>query len=138
MKVEFIVSGNPTAKGRPKFAVRGGFARAYTPKKTADNAKIISGEAMVAMAGRKPLEGALKCVLSFYMPIPKSTSKKDVAKMLSGAVYHTKKPDTSNLVKQTEDAMNGIVFHDDSQIVWLSATKHYSENPRTEIIVSEI
>jgi len=135
--VEFTVYGNPTAKGRPKFARRGNFVAAYTPKKTADNAKIISGEAMVAMLGRKPLECALKCVISFYMPIPKSTSKKDVAKMLSGEIRHIKKPDLDNLVKQTTDGMNGIVYIDDAQIIWLSASKHYSDNPRTEIIIGE-
>jgi len=95
--VEFTVIGNPCAKGRPRFSRRGAFISTYTPKKTADNAKIISGEAMIAMEGRKPLEGALKCVLSFYMPIPKSTSKKDVAKMLSGEIRFTKKPDIDNL-----------------------------------------
>ena len=136
--VEFTVIGNPCAKGRPKFARRGNFVAAYTPKKTADNAKIISGEAMVAMAGRKPLEGALKCNLMFFMPIPKSASKKDVAKMLSGEIKFTKKPDIDNLVKQNCDSMNGIVYLDDSQIVWLFASKHYSDNPRTEIIIEEV
>jgi len=137
-KIEFVVQGVPIAKSRPKFAVRGGFARAYTPKKTADNAKIISGEAMVAMVGRKPLEGALKCVLSFYMPIPKSTSKKDVAKMLSGEIKHVRKIDLDNAEKQVLDAMNEIVYLDDAQIVSLSATKCYSDNPRTEIIIEEV
>src|SRR3990170_1426213 len=131
--VEFTVIGNPIAKGRPRFSRRGAFVSTYSPKKTADNAKIISGEAMVAMAGRKPLEGALKCVLSFYMPIPKSTSKKDVAKMLSGEIRFTKKPDIDNLGKQAMDGMNGIVYLDDAQIMWFESVKHYSDNPRTEI-----
>ena len=136
--VEFTVYGNPTAKGRPKFARRGNFVAAYTPKKTSDNAKIISGEAMVAMAGRKPLEGALGCVLSFYMPIPKSTSKKDAAKMLSGEIHHIKKPDLDNAEKQVLDAMNGIVYLDDAQITWIASSKRYSDNPRTEILIEEV
>jgi len=135
--VEFTVIGNPCAKGRPRFSRRGAFISTYTPKKTADNAKIISGEAMIAMEGRKPLEGALKCVLSFYMPIPKSTSKKDVAKMLSGEIRFTKKPDIDNLGKQAMDGMNGIVYLDDAQIMWFESVKHYSDNPRTEIFVGE-
>src|SRR4030066_312041 len=108
--VEFTVIGNPCAKGRPRFSRRGAFVSTYSPKKTVDNAKIISGEAMVAMAGRKPLEGALKCVLSFYMPIPKSTSKKDVAKMIFNEIKHIRKIDLDNAEKQVLDAMNGIVY----------------------------
>ena len=34
--IQFTVPGQPVAKGRPKFTMQGGFARAYTPKKTAD------------------------------------------------------------------------------------------------------
>jgi Holliday junction resolvase RusA-like endonuclease len=39
----------------------------------------------------------------------------------------TGKPDTSNLVKAIEDALNGIAYYDDSQIVKLFAAK---VNPR--------
>ena len=136
--VEFTVIGNPCAKGRPRFSRRGAFVSTYSPKKTVDNAKIISGEAMVAMAGRKPLECALRCVLTFYMPIPKSTSKKDVAKMLSGEIRCKKKPDLDNLIKQWGDSMNEIVYLDDAQIIWITASKRYSDNPRTEIIIEEV
>ncbi len=136
--IQFVIEGVPCAKGRPKFAVRGGFARAYTPKKTADNAKTIAGEAIVSMVGRKPLEGALNCVFEYFMPIPKSTSKKDREKILSNELRHIKKPDVDNLVKQTCDALNGICWIDDSQIVDLTAIKQYSDFPRTHIIITEV
>ena len=135
--IQFVIEGVPCAKGRPKFAVLGGFARAYTPKKTYDSEKNIAGEAMVSMAGRQPLEGALNCSIAFFMPIPKSVSKKDKTRMLSGEIQHTKKPDLDNLVKLVCDSLNGIAYDDDSQIIRLVCSKQYSDYPRTEITIME-
>lgn len=85
--IEFFIPGIPTAKGRPKLSTRGGFARAYTPKKTRDY------EDMVAIFGRKafqkPLEGPLCVELVFTLPIPSSTPKKTP---LDG-LPHIKRPD---------------------------------------------
>ena len=35
-KLRFVVPGEAVGKGRPKFTMQGGFAKAYTPKKTSD------------------------------------------------------------------------------------------------------
>lgn len=75
---------------------------------------------------------SLRCI--FYMPIPKSTSKKKRLAM----VYHTNKPDIDNLCKFLMDCFNGIVWADDAQVAELAAGKLYSEDPRTEIIVREV
>jgi hypothetical protein len=48
---------------------------------------------------------------------------------------HDVKPDLSNLIKFYEDCANGILFHDDKQIVELKSKKKYSLNPRTVITV---
>lgn len=52
--------------------------------------------------------------------------------------YHTIKPDVSNLVKFYEDVMNGIVFHDDSQIIEVVAEKQYAAQDGTKIQIRTI
>lgn len=85
-----------------------------------------------------PLLGAIDLRIRFYMYIPKSTSKKDLTAMSVGGIQHTKKPDVSNLIKFYEDAMSGIVYVDDKQVVRVCAEKIYDNIPRVEIHIIEL
>lgn len=125
--VKFFIPGLPVAKQRPKFAVRGGFARAYTPAKTRDYENLVKSIAQKSIL--RPLEGPLCVDLVFYMPIPKSTPK---GKCLENTP-HTKRPDADNLGKLVLDALNGVAWLDDSQVFEIHIKKLYSENPRTEV-----
>jgi Holliday junction resolvase RusA-like endonuclease len=71
--------------------------------------------------------------MTFRMPIPKSTSKPLRAQMLTGMIYHMKKPDIDNLTKFILDVMNDLVFVDDAQISTLYVRKVYSSCPSTLI-----
>lgn len=75
--------------------------------------------------------------MTFYMPIVKSTTKAQRS-LLSAGLYHNKKPDLTNLAKFYEDCANGLLYHDDSQIVVLTCKKIYSENPRTVITIEAL
>ena len=49
---------------------------------------------------------------------------------------HVKKPDRSNLLKGLEDALTGVLWHDDSQIYAGSSEKRYTvDKPRIEITI---
>lgn len=135
--ITITIPGVPVAKGRPK-AVRMGKKgiRMYTPTKTASYEATCRTFAMVAMAGRAPLRGPLLVTFFLYMPIPSSLSMKKQVEL--NGKPHVKKPDASNIVKAVEDALNGIVWHDDSQIAHLSAQKVYSLEPRVVVRVSEV
>lgn len=128
--IEILIPGTPIPKGRPRFARRGNFVATYTPEKTRSYEKIVAIEGMTAMKGQKPLEGALRVEIEAYMPIPKATSKKIWALIEKGEYPHIKKPDLDNLIKGGCDALNGICWLDDSQIVHLTVSKHYSHTPR--------
>ena len=72
-----------------------------------------------------------------YIPIPKSTPWRTRAKMITGEIRPTVKPDWDNLGKLVSDALNGIAYDDDKCIVDGCVRKYYSEDPRTEITIQE-
>jgi Holliday junction resolvase RusA-like endonuclease len=51
-------------------------------------------------------------------------------------VLKTSRPDVENSVKGCMDALQGIVYRDDAQIVHLIARKCYGERPLLEITVT--
>ena len=132
--IEFEVMGEPVGKGRPRFSMVNGHAVAFTPAKTAsfENLVKISYQQkhynFIYEAG-VPL---IACIDAFF-PVPKSVSKKARERMLSGTVRPTKKPDADNIIKSVLDALNGIAYHDDSQIVGVVLQKFYAEIPHTKI-----
>ena len=131
----------PRAQKRDRIAAIGGHARSYKDSEQAQYEGKI--RALLAQnAPEKPLEGAVNITIVCYLPIPASWSKKKRAAALQpiprASIRPTTKPDCSNLVKNVEDVMNGIVYQDDRQIVGLFVTKWYSDAPRWEIEVSTI
>jgi Holliday junction resolvase RusA-like endonuclease len=89
------------------------------------------------MEGRGQLQGPLYVKVAAFMPIPKSLSKSKTAAAINGALHPQTKPDVDNFAKVI-DALNGIAWHDDSQVVHLVVSKHYSDRPRLELFAEEI
>jgi len=48
-----------------------------------------------------------------------------------------KKPDADNIIKIIADALNGLAYKDDCQIVRLEFEKFYALTPRVEIWIRE-
>jgi Holliday junction resolvase RusA-like endonuclease len=86
----------------------------------------------------KPLTGPLRLVIRFYRAKGIPSTKKGREAALAGQIRPIKKPDNSNLLKMAEDALNGIYFIDDAQIVSHSIEKFFSDTPRTEVEISEV
>ena len=57
--------------------------------------------------------------------------------MLDGLIRPTKKPDWDNIGKVVCDALNGIAYRDDAQIVDSMVRKFYGEVPRVVVIIRE-
>ena len=133
--IRIVVDGSPVGKGRPRFIRATG--RAYTPTKTVNYEAIVASAGMSAMIGRPPLDGPLRIVVTAFMPIPKSWSKKRVAAALEGSA-RPGKPDWDNTSKLVGDALNGIVWRDDSQIAEARISKLYDPDPRLEIEVEPL
>lgn len=132
----FTVPGEPCAKGRPRFSRQGQFVRTYTPAKTANYENLVVLE--YQNAGGKMLDGMIAMTIKAFYPIPKSTSKKQRSRMVNGIIRPTKKPDTDNILKIVADALNGIAYKDDSQIVTSHIEKWYSDEPHIDVNIEEV
>ena len=119
----------PVAQGRPRFARRGKFVNTYDPKKSKDYKKLVAFEVRRFMQeGKVPVfSGAISLRLSFYFPRIKGKY----------GIYKETRPDCSNLAKGVEDALNGILWEDDSRIVVLSMEKRYTDEKemRTGVLI---
>jgi Holliday junction resolvase RusA-like endonuclease len=138
-EIEFTVYGNPVAKARSRTVRKpNGFTHSYTPKKTVDYEALVAKHAVESMRGIEKLKGALYAEFLIFMPIPNSWTLRKKALAKSFDILPTSKPDTSNIVKSLEDAMNNIVYQDDSQIVDYYAQKRYAEVPKVVIKIREV
>jgi len=135
MTITLTVTGKPIAKARPKFVRRGKFVSAYNPQETEEGRWLWQ---VIQQYKGPPISGPVRLSLAFWMPIPKSTSKKKREQMLTGYLHHDKKPDIDNLIKFTFDCLNGVLFEDDRQVIGISAIKTYSEIPRTVVVLRKV
>jgi Holliday junction resolvase RusA-like endonuclease len=135
--VTFKVDANPVGKQRARYAKRGNFVQTYTPDKTRNYESLIKEAAIEAMGSSEPLETPVTLYLYIRAPIPKSLPKKRIEACLNGLEKPIKKPDASNVLKSVEDAMNGVVYKDDSQIVNIHVAKVYSSVSGVDICVKE-
>jgi len=135
--VTFKVDGDPVGKQRARYAKRGNFVQTYTPDKTRNYESLIKEAATQAMGSNEILETPVNLYLYIRAPIPKSLPKKRLEACLNGSEKPIKKPDASNVLKSVEDAMNGVVYKDDSQIVNIHVTKVYSSVSGIDVCVKE-
>jgi Holliday junction resolvase RusA-like endonuclease len=89
------------------------------------------------MGSSEPLKTALEAFIYVRLPVPKSYPKKRAEACLSGSEWPCKKPDLDNVVKSFMDAMNGIVYSDDSQVVEIHTTKVYAETGGVDVLIKE-
>lgn len=137
--VQFDVPGAPVGKGRPRAGRSfGGHVRMYTPERTVNYESTVALFAAQAMAGRPLIAGPVKLGLNIELAIPASWSKKKQAAALAGTVRPCVKPDVDNVAKIFGDALNGVVWKDDTQIVLLVASKAYSDTPRVQVFVEQL
>ena len=132
--VYFIVPGDVIPKQRPRFS----HGHAYTPKKTLDYEKKVKEEYLKEYPTGIAFENKpLEMLLNVYMAVPKSFSKKKRDHMICFE-YPTKRPDSDNLIKSVADALNGVCYTDDSQIVTVQVNKIWSETSKAEILIREL
>ena len=132
MEIVITVPGEAVPQARPRVTHCG----TYDPPKCRAYKQKVALYAKTVMRGKKPLSGALNLDVVVYRSIPKSWTKKRRFAAAAGDVDPTTKPDIDNLLKGLMDAMSGIVWNDDSQVVNVMAEKVYDTKPRAVVKVS--
>ena len=124
--VRFKVSCNPVPQGRPRIIKRGQHYGMKDHEKSRDYKDMLR---LLAHEHRMDplLVGPLRLELLFEIRRPQSCRKRDV--------WRDKKPDLDNLIKAVTDAMTGVIWRDDAQIVALMAEKPYSDSPGVTVTV---
>ena len=129
-----FVRGIPKPQGRPRIVrFPNGKAGLKDPEASRDWKNYV--RMCVAEKVQEPISGPVALELWFYLPIPKSFSRRKRLAALSGEILPAKKPDLDNLVKAVLDALLGVALQDDKQIVELRAGKLYGAVPGVEIFV---
>lgn len=130
--VSFKIPGRVGGKGRPRFTVVDGQPRAFTPAKTRSTEAMVRDFAEQAMGGSPLLEGAVQVSIQVNLERPKSWTRKKI----DANPFPTGKPDLDNVVKLIGDALNGVVWRDDSQISELYVSRNFtSGGESTEVCI---
>lgn len=130
----FTVPGDVRGKGRPRIVRIGGFARMAADRKTASYENLVALAAREAMGNQPLMTEAVCLTMTARFQPPRSVPRRTYAAMLAGEIAPTKKPDLDNLVKIV-DALNGIVWKDDAQVVSIFARKLYADTPGLDVVI---
>lgn len=126
-KIEFIVEGRPTGKGRTRFTSKGG-GRTYTPKATMEYEKKIREEYEKVKLSDWDKESVYRVNILSAMPILKSLKASERKDIMQGKIPCVKKPDIDNVSKIVLDALNNIAYKDDVQIIELYVKRNFAKD----------
>lgn len=120
-EIKFTVELEPVPMSRPK--INTATRQAFYPARYKNFKDALSLIAKSVMKGRKPLTDKIKITLDLYR------NKKIDSKSFG---------DVDNHQKAIFDALNGICFTDDCQIVSVTCNKHKDKFQRIEIKIEEV
>lgn len=143
-RVVFEVAGIAQPKGSakafvPKSWAAAAVAQGKAPRAvvTSDNPRAKEWQALVAaqaqtVANGELFTGPVVLTVTFRLPRPQSLPR--------AVLHHTKKPDSSKLLRCLEDALTGILLRDDAQIVEHHIAKWYAPvgtTPTARVVLEE-
>lgn len=132
----FTFEIEPVPQLRPRVSSRP-YLRVYDPPKVKQFKSLLRSLADDQYS-RPPLLGPLSVSLTFYRPVQKSISQSERERRLTNRSKPAVKPDTDNYIKSTLDALNGVLWHDDAQIVKIIGEKRYGDHPRITVSVKPV
>ena len=142
--ISFFVQGEAAPGGsKSAFPLKknGVFIRSMIVDASGKNGK--NWRNMVAFEGKRafgsqPLwDCPIRVTFRFIRLRPAGHWTKNGALSSSARMYPTTKPDVLKLARAVEDALTGIIWIDDAQIVTETLTKRYGPKPGVEILIEE-
>jgi Holliday junction resolvase RusA-like endonuclease len=138
------LAGPPKRKGRHRSRIvsrstGAPFLQSYADPETARYETQLRYVAGLAMGYELPSQEALRVEVTAVLPIARSWTKKRQNAARAGIIRPTghSTGDADNYLKIL-DALNGIVWHDDSQVVEASVSKVFGDAPRLRITIEPI
>jgi Holliday junction resolvase RusA-like endonuclease len=123
----------PVPKARPRL---GRNNHTFTPKSTSDAEKQIASVAKCYLA--RPFSVPVLIIVDFIYAAPKSWPRKKLLLLGSSLIPRDGRPDIDNLYKLVADALNGIAYEDDAQIVKITSGKFYGNEDGVHISIIPI
>jgi len=130
--ISLTIPGNPVGKQRARVCRTG---HTFTPAKTVNYEALVKQTFAIKYPNFVPMSGPVRMMLSIYIMPSKETQRK--IRTSVGRIYPIVKPDIDNVFKICTDALNGMAYVDDKQIVSVYAEKKHSLRPCVEIIMAE-
>ena len=143
MNLQFTVPGPCKTKNRRGLRIiktKAGkvYPHSFKPKEAGNFEAKIAQFALHARneAGYKsPTDNALEIIIVVYRKTLKSASKKKQILMRSGEIVPTTRPDLDNYEKPIMDALTGVIYNDDSQIVSKYSAKLFDDGDGERIVI---
>jgi crossover junction endodeoxyribonuclease RusA len=127
---ELVVEGNPVPKGRPRVSAEQRYVNgqlrlvsvATTPKRTAQAEERLGWLVKAALPGGFPVAAPFAVEARFF-------ERREPPQLA----------DVDNLQKLVGDALNGVVWEDDAQVVeWAASIERGARRPRTELRIWQL
>lgn len=140
--VAFWCAGIPEGQGSMRAFVRGGRARVVhnSPRALGDWRGSIATAARGT--GKDPFLGPLQVVATFYLPRPRGHYGKR-GLLPSAPLYPAVTPDLDKMLRALLDALTGVLWLDDKQVVQVWCSKAYTtsaddddQRPGVSVIVA--
>ncbi|MES0334762.1 MAG: RusA family crossover junction endodeoxyribonuclease [Candidatus Magnetobacterium sp. LHC-1] len=122
--IMFTIPGPPTGKARPRVTRWG----THTPEQTVLYENLVKTMYMQTRTEKFADDKMIEMSIEAYFKIPKSATKGKRLAMIHNIVRPIKKPDIDNICKIIADALNGLAYKDDTQIVKVNLEKFYSDD----------
>lgn len=137
----FELTGKPGHKARHRSRIvypKTGkpFIHNYPDPATEAYEQVLKEAGALFMRGREPTTRPCALLVHAFLEVPKSWTKRERRAALAGAILPTSVPDDDNYLK-IRDALDGIVWKNDSQCCDSRVIKRYSEKPGLRIEVRE-